>query len=212
MDVETGLFLAVATIAATVFLWNVTVGRTWADRLNSGVAFGLLPFRRPRVLGGRRLVAVWFAAALAVLATGPGDDGWLLDPVLPEPPFARLAALLLLAAAQFVTVGYKGSLAQQVDAELDERERAIRDRVYLYGYRIVTSLVAIVIVAALLVSVPGFPGASGFRVDLDPAVLHDHLLVAVLALWAIPSLVHAWIDPRSDEPLPEPVPGRGPGS
>lgn len=136
---------------------------------------------------------LWFAAALACLATLPGVIG--IDAAAAAAasgPAIGAIALMTVAA-----VTYKRSLAQQPSDALDERERGVRELVYLIAYRVV---------AGTLVSVglADYLARSFWEVRIDWGAIPGETLLggAVLAatfLWVLPSLVHAWRDRTPDE-------------
>ncbi len=180
LEIPTGA--AILVVLAVVFLSTVAIGERLSDRLNSAPLE--LPAAweryRPRILAGKWLVGVWFAAAAAAL-------------LLPGGP-ARLAGLLAFAAASFLVIGYRRSLAQQPAEALDERERSLQRSIYVSAYRILASAIGIAAVALML--------AEARVLDLrllPPADDGTAVLVALIFVWVAPSLVHAWLDPRPDE-------------
>lgn len=192
--IEQGLpFAVVAGIVLASFVLNVAFGMRVSDAFNAGAIEINTPWRRPRLLAGRPLVALWFAAALAFLATLPGVVG--IDAAaaaVASGPAIGAIALMTVAA-----VTYKRSLAQQPTDALDEREREVRDSLYLISYRIVASvLVGVGIAGYAAIAI------ANERIDWD-AIAADALIGgAVLAatfIWVLPSLVHAWHDRRPDE-------------
>jgi hypothetical protein len=127
------------------------------------------------------------------IATLPGAivvDGAVLQ-------ISSLPALLLLAVLTVAVVTYKRSLAQQPDIQLDERERGVRDTLYLTSYRIAFSILAGIFLAGFMAKF-----IADLEVNLDQIPTDTALGIAVTAamfLWVLPSLVHAWTDPIPDE-------------
>jgi len=174
-------FAAVSFIVLLSFITNVAFGSKVADWTN------------PRILAGKSLVALWFATALLYIATLPGAivvDGAVLQ-------ISSLPALLLLAVLTVAAVTYKRSLAQQPDIQLDERERGVRDTLYLTSYRIAVSILVGIFLAGFIAKF-----IAELEVNLDQIPTDTALGIAVTAamfLWVLPSLVHAWTDPIPDE-------------
>ena len=186
-------FAAVTFIVLLSFITNVAFGSKVADWTNSAPVEINTPWKRPRFLAGKSLVALWFTTALLYIATLPGAivvDGVVLQ-------ISSLPALLLLAGLTVAVITYKRSLAQQPDIQLDERERGIRDTLYLTSYRIAVSILAGIFLAGFMAKF-----IADLEVNLDQIPTDTALGIAVTAamfLWVLPSLVHAWTDPIPDE-------------
>jgi hypothetical protein len=186
-------FAAVTFIVLLSFITNVAFGSKVADWTNSAPIEVNTPWKRPRLLAGKSLVALWFATALLYIATLPGAivvDGVVLQ-------ISSLPALLLLAGLTVAVITYKRSLAQQPNGALDERERGVRDILYLTSYRIAVSILAGIFLAGFMAKF-----IAELEVNLDQIPTDTALGIAVTAamfLWVLPSLVHAWTDPIPDE-------------
>jgi hypothetical protein len=186
-------FAAVTFIVLLSFITNVAFGSKVADWTNSAPVENNTPWKRPRFLAGKSLVALWFTTALLYIATLPGAivvDGVVLQ-------ISSLPALLLLAGLTVAVITYKRSLAQQPDIQLDERERGVRDTLYLTSYRIAVSILAGIFLAGFMEKF-----IADLEVNLDQIPTDTALGIAVTAamfLWVLPSLVHAWTDPIPDE-------------
>ncbi len=186
-------FATVTFIVLLSFITNVAFGSRVADWTNSAPIEVNTPWKRPRILAGKSLVALWFATALLYIATLPGAivvDGAVLQ-------ISSLPALLLLAVLTVAAVTYKRSLAQQPDIQLDERERGVRDTLYLTSYRIVGSILVGIFLAGFIAKF-----IAELEVNLDQIPTDTALGIAATAamfLWVLPSLVHAWTDPIPDE-------------
>ena len=186
-------FAAVTFIVLLSFITNVAFGSKVADWTNSAPIEVNTPWKRPRLLAGKSLVALWFATALLYIATLPGAivvDGVVLQ-------ISSLPALLLLAGLTVAVITYKRSLAQQPNGALDERERGVRDTLYLTSYRIAVSILAGIFLAGFIAKF-----IAELEVNLDQIPTDTALGIAVTAamfLWVLPSLVHAWTDPIPDE-------------
>ena len=186
-------FAAVTFIVLLSFITNVAFGSRVADWTNSAPIEVNTPWKRPRLLAGKSLVVLWFTTALLYIATLPGAivvDGVVLQ-------ISSLPALLLLAGLTVAVITYKRSLAQQPDIQLDERERGIRDTLYLTSYRIAVSILAGIFLAGFMAKF-----IADLEVNLDQIPTDTALGIAVTAamfLWVLPSLVHAWTDPIPDE-------------
>ena len=186
-------FAAVTFIVLLSFITNVAFGSKVADWTNSAPIEVNTPWKRPRFLAGKSLVALWFATALLYIATLPGAivvDGVVLQ-------ISSLPALLLLAVLTAAVITYKRSLAQQPDIQLDERERGIRDTLYLTSYRIAVSILVGIFLAGFIAKF-----IAGLEINLDQIPTDTALGIAVTAamfFWVLPSLVHAWTDPVPDE-------------
>ena len=186
-------FAAVSFIVLLSFITNVAFGSTVADWTNSAPIEVNTSWKRPRLLAGKSLVALWFTTALLYIATLPGAvvvDGVVLQ-------ISSLPALLLLAVLTVAVITYKRSLAQQPNGSLDERERGVRDTLYLTSYRIAVSILAGIFLAGFMAKF-----IPELEVNLDQIPTDTALGIAVTAamfLWVLPSLVHAWTDPIPDE-------------
>jgi hypothetical protein len=186
-------FAAVTFIVLLSFITNVAFGSKVADWTNSAPIEVNTTWKRPRLLAGKSLVALWFATALLYIATLPGAivvDGVVLQ-------ISSLPALLLLAGLTVAVITYKRSLAQQPNGALDERERGVRDTLYLTSYRIAASILAGIFLAGFMAKF-----IVELEVNLDQIPTDTALGIAVTAvmfLWVLPSLVHAWTDPIPDE-------------
>ena len=186
-------FAVVSFIVLLSFITNVAFGSKVADWTNSAPIEVNTPWKRPRLLAGKSLVALWFATALLYIAALPGAiivDGVVLQ-------ISSLPALLLLAGLTVAVITYKRSLAQQPNGALDERERGIRDTLYLTSYRIAVSILAGIFLAGFMAKF-----IAELEVNLDQIPTDTALGIAVTAamfLWVLPSLVHAWTDPIPDE-------------
>ena len=186
-------FAAVSFIVLLSFTTNVAFGSKVADWTNSAPIEVNSPWKRPRLLAGKSLVVLWFVTAFLYIATLPGAvvlDGAVLQ-------ISSLPALFLLASLTVAVITYKRSLAQQPNGALDERERGVRDTLYLTSYRIAVSILAGIFLAGFIAKF-----IAELEVNLDQIPTDTALGIAVTAamfLWVLPSLVHAWTDPVPDE-------------
>ena len=186
-------FAAVSFIVLLSFITNVAFGSKVADWTNSAPIEVNSPWKRPRFLAGKSLVVLWFVTAFLYIATLPGAvvvDGVVLQ-------ISSLPALFLLASLTVGVITYKRSLAQQPNGALDERERGVRDTLYLTSYRIVGSILVGIFLAGFIAKF-----IAELEVNLDQIPTDTALGIAVTAatfLWVLPSLVHAWTDPIPDE-------------
>ena len=186
-------FAAVSFIVLLSFITNVAFDPKVADWTNSAPIEVNTPWRRPRLLAGKSLVALWFATAFLYIATLPGAV--VLDGVVLQ--ISSLPALFLLASLTVAVITYKRSLAQQPNGALDERERGVRDTLYLTSYRIVGSILVGIFLAGFIAKF-----IAELEVNLDQIPTDTALGIVVTAamfLWVLPSLVHAWTDPIPDE-------------
>jgi hypothetical protein len=186
-------FAVVSFIVLLSFLTNVAFGSRVADWTNSAPIEINSPWKRPGLLAGKSLVALWFTTALLYIATLPGAI--VVDAVVLQ--ISSLPALPLLAALTIAVMTYKRSLAQQPDIQLDERERGVRDTLYLTSYRIAVSILVGIFVAGFIAKF-----IAGLEINLDQIPTDTALGIAVTAamfFWVLPSLVHAWTDPIPDE-------------
>ena len=176
-------FAAVSFIVLLSFITNVAFGSKVADWTNSAPIEVNSPWKRPRVLAGKSLVVLWFATAFLYIATLPGAV--VLDGVILQIP--SLPALLLLASLTVGVITYKRSLAQQPNGALDERERGVRDTLYLTSYRIAVSILAGIFLAGFIAKF-----IAELEVNLDQIPTDTALGIAVTAamfFWVLPSLV-----------------------
>ena len=186
-------FAAVSFIVLLSFITNVAFDSKVTDWTNSAPIEVNSPWKRPRLLAGKSLVVLWFVTAFLYIATLPGAvvlNGAVLQT-------SSLLALLLLAGLTVAVITYKRSLAHQPNGALDERERGVRDTLYLTSYRIVGSILAGIFLAGFIAKF-----IAELEVNLDQIPTDTALGIAVTAatfLWVLPSLVHAWTDPIPDE-------------
>lgn len=186
-------FAAVSFIVLLSFFTNVAFDPKVTDWANSGPIEVNSPWKRPRVLAGKSLVVLWFVTAFLYIATLPGAV--VLDGIVLQ--ISSLLALLLLASLTVAVITYKRSLAHQPNGALDERERGVRDTLYLTSYRIVASILAGIFLAGFIAKF-----IAELEVNLDQIPTDTALGIVVTAamfLWVLPSLVHAWTDPIPDE-------------
>jgi len=186
-------FAAVSFIVLLSFITNVAFDPKVTDWTNSAPIEVNSPWKRPRVLAGKSLVVLWFVTAFLYIATLPGAV--VLDGVVLQ--ISSLLALLLLASLTVAVITYKRSLAHQPNGALDERERGVRDTLYLTSYRIVGSILAGIFLAGFIAKF-----IAELEVNLDQIPTDTALGIVVTAamfLWVLPSLVHAWTDPIPDE-------------
>ena len=188
------LFTAILGIVGLSFLGAVALPRRMSDQFNTASVEVHTPWKRPKILAGRSLVALWFLSAALHLALLPG----IVTTGEPLLAVSQLPSVLIVLALTLTTVSYKRSLAQQPDSEIDERERTVRDRLYLTSYRIISSILVLawLVVFALLVT-QGVDTLVVSELSLD--TLAGLGFLAAMLLYALPSLVHAWIDPVPDE-------------
>jgi len=186
-------FATVTFIVLLSFITNVAFGSKVADWTNSAPIEVNTPWKRPRLLAGKSLVVLWFVTAFLYIATLPG--AMVVDGVVLQ--ISSLPALLLLAVLTVAVITYKRSLAHQPNGALDERERGVRDTLYLTSYRIVGSILAGIFLAGFMAKF-----IAELEVNLDQIPTDTALGIVVTAamfLWVLPSLVHAWTDPIPDE-------------
>ena len=188
------LFTAILGAVGFSFLVAVAIPRSMSDRFNTASVEVHTPWKRPKILAGRSLVALWFLGAALHLALVPG----IVTTGEPLLAVSRFPSVLIVLALTFATVSYKRSLAQQPDAEIDERERVVRDRLYLTSYRIIASILVLawLLVFAVLMTQEVDVLIVG---ELSLDTIADLGFLAAMFLYALPSLVHAWIDPVPDE-------------
>ncbi|MFM8915962.1 MAG: hypothetical protein ACKOFY_06910, partial [Candidatus Limnocylindrus sp.] len=65
-------FAALVAIVGISFLGNVAVSRKASDSMNGAVFEFNTPWKRPALLSGKRLVMLWFLAAVLYAASLPG--------------------------------------------------------------------------------------------------------------------------------------------
>jgi hypothetical protein len=186
-------FAAVSFIVLLSFITNVAFDPKVTDWTNSAPIEVNSPWKRPRVLAGKSLVVLWFVTAFLYIATLPG--AMVVDGVVLQ--ISSLPALLLLAVLTVAVITYKCSLAQQPNGALDERERGVRDTLYLTSYRIVGSILVGIFLAGFIAKF-----IAELEVNLDQIPTDTSLGIvatAAMFLWVLPSLVHAWTDPIPDE-------------
>jgi hypothetical protein len=102
-----------------------------------------------------------------------------------------------LAGLTVAVITYKRSLAQQPNGALDERERGVRDTLYLTSYRIVGSILVGIFLAGFIAKFIAELEVNLDQIPTDTAL--GIMATAAMFLWVLPSLVHAWTDPIPDE-------------
>jgi len=186
-------FAAVSFIVLLSFITNVAFGSKVADWTNSAPIEVNTTWKRPRLLAGKSLVVLWFVTAFLYIATLPG--AMVVDGVVLQ--ISSLPALLLLAGLTVAVITYKRSLAQQPNGALDERERGVRDTLYLTSYRIAVSILAGIFLAGFIAKFIAELEVNPDQIPTDTAL--GIVVTAAMFLWVLPSLVHAWTDPIPDE-------------
>lgn len=127
------------------------------------------------------LVAAW----LGLPAAGVTGIPWAI---------AVLAASGLMLLSNYGLYAFRRSMAQAPDADLDERQVAVRDRAYLEAYRI---FAAIMLLGLLIVGI--LPDAIDRPLDVTYETVQPFLLGAILYSIILPSAVVAWGEPDLDE-------------
>ena len=186
-------FAALVAIVGSSFLLNVAVSRKVSDSMNVAVFEFNAPWRRPALLSGKRLVALWFLAWVLYAASLPGAIVAVGDAA----GVATLPALVFMLLMTAAAVSYKRSLAQQADTQLDERERGVRNLLYLTSYRVVASILVLAWIAAFLALIVGEFDLALLQLPRDTAL--GLAFTGAMFLWVLPSLVHAWVDPVPDD-------------
>lgn len=189
--------LAAFGIVLISFLANVVMGPKILVAVRESLetppaVFDGVPVRRPRILAGKSLVALWFFTAIMYLASLQGVvqiDGAEIDF---KPP-----SLVLFLVATGAAITYKRSLAQQPDGALDEREISVRNSMHVVAYRTVSWLLSMMfLVFVLALVVPLGPADFG---RLSTEALLGAAFTVMSFVVTLPSLVHAWRDPVPDE-------------
>jgi hypothetical protein len=139
--------------------------------------------------GRRRVVAALYGAlAATVVAMAipnvPRSSAWWL-------PFAMvlLASILVTIGSAVVLYRTGQRLGDDEDAKLDERQRAVRDRAYLRAYRMVGTL--LIVLVQYMVIAPGFGWPLPERVHW--AILSWSVMLFTVTL---PSAILAWTEPE----------------
>ena len=148
-------------------------------RLDTHDSLGALDRIRPRSRRRALTVAVLAAHAVTVVLIAGGatlDGGYRA---------VELVALAASIAGYLVLRRVTGSLADEGDTALDERQTSVRDRAYLVSYRILGAGVT----AALLAV---FIAVDGFDVTLDARGLNALFWAVTGTAIALPTFVVAW--------------------
>ena len=174
-------------------------------RASRAVRFEASRWEWTRTRTGRRLLVAAVAVSLAGFLAGP----WVLEPFAVRDPGGAITVLVLTASLLvswplwvlsqlglwFLLDQATRGVLQHDPGDLDERQRAVRDRAYRRAYRVVqVALVAFLAVA----------WAAGPRLVSLSA---SHWLVVLTGLaWAtlvLPTVVVAWTEPVDpDDPRP----------
>lgn len=138
----------------------------------------------------RRPLAIWsilgYPVGVLVLTQGPGlGSAPAVSAVL------GVGLILSSLPAMFLVWRFRGQLAQGTDAQLDERQVAIRDRAYLESYRI---FVAAVLVVLLVVGIGSDIVDRAVTLTFD--TLNWYVMGVVLLSLVLPSAVVAWREPN----------------
>ena len=172
--------------------WTARIG---ADALRDGDRGGLELTRRRR----RAAVLATYLGYAALVGSFWLNGAADLPRWTAMLPIAAGAALL--AGLTTVFVGAWWDRANQVDAALDERERAVRDRAYRSSYTVVGTLCVTTVVYAAIAADSGRGWLPSTSNEWQAVVWGVLLLVMT-----IPTAVLAWTEP---DPVPdEPADGR----
>ena len=145
--------------------------------------------RRGRRRGTRRSLALITVALTTFLAIGlPGSlHGF------------GIVIVLVLAALDVILISASDGIAFARSRSLDERQRAVRDRAYRLGFRLLGLAVVLLFVVSILVAaleVYITHGTSGsVTMQLDSGVSGRTLVAIIELLLIMPTLVIAWLDP-----------------
>ncbi len=187
-----------AAILVASFLGNLAFGRRISDSINTAAIEVNTPWARPRLLSGRFLVVLWFTSALLYGISLPTtEDTFVGDGVL---SILALGFFLLMCVA---AMSYRRSMAHQADSTLDERERSVRNELYLFSYRVLASTAALIWIA-LFAAFTGFKIGSGEDLQIDFVLWENSAALALILIAfvvVLPSLVHAWLHPVQDDEL-----------
>jgi hypothetical protein len=187
-----------AAILVASFLGNLAFGRKISDSINTATIEVNTPWARPRLLSGRFLVVLWFTSALLYGISLPTtEDTFVGDGVL---SILALGFFLLMCVA---AMSYRRSMAHQADSTLDERERSVRNELYLFSYRVLASTAALIWIA-LFAAFTGFKIGSGEDLQIDFVLWENSAALALILIAfvvVLPSLVHAWLHPVQDDEL-----------
>lgn len=184
-----------AAILAASFLGNLAFGRKISDSINTAAIEVNTPWARPKFLSGRFLVVLWFTSALLYGISLPTtEDTFVGDGVL---SILALGFFLLMCVA---AMSYRRSMAHQADSTLDERERSVRNELYLFSYRVLASTAALIWIV-LFAAFTGFKIGSGEDLQIDFVLWENSVALALILIAfvvVLPSLVHAWLHPLKD--------------
>ena len=187
-----------AAILVASFLGNLAFGRKISDSINTATIEVNTPWARPKLLSGRFLVVLWFTSALLYGISLPTtEDTFVGDGVL---SILALGFFLLMCVA---AMSYRRSMAHQADSTLDERERSVRNELYLFSYRVLASTAALIWIA-LFAAFTGFKIGSGEDLQIDFVLWENSAALALILIAfvvVLPSLVHAWLHPVQDDEL-----------
>ena len=187
-----------AAILVASFLGNLAFGRKISDSINTAAIEVNTPWARPKLLSGRFLVVLWFTSALLYGISLPTtEDTFVGDGVL---SILALGFFLLMCVA---AMSYRRSMAHQADSTLDERERSVRNELYLFSYRVLASTAALIWIA-LFAAFTGFKIGSGENLQIDFVLWENSAALALILIAfvvVLPSLVHAWLHPVQDDEL-----------
>jgi len=187
-----------AAILVASFLGNLAFGRKISDSINTAAIEVNTPWARPKLLSGRFLVVLWFTSALLYGISLPTtEDTFVGDGVL---SILALGFFLLMCVA---AMSYRRSMAHQADSTLDERERSVRNELYLFSYRVLASTAALIWIA-LFAAFTGFKIGSGEDLQIDFVLWENSAALALILIAfvvVLPSLVHAWLHPVQDDEL-----------
>ncbi len=187
-----------AAILVASFLGNLAFGRKISDSINTAAIEVNTPWARPKLLSGRFLVVLWFTSALLYGISLPTtEDTFVGDGVL---SILALGFFLLMCVA---AMSYRRSMAHQADSTLDERERSVRNELYLFSYRVLASTAALIWIV-LFAAFTGFKIGSGENLQIDFVLWENSAALALILIAfvvVLPSLVHAWLHPVQDDEL-----------
>jgi hypothetical protein len=137
----------------------------------------------------RALIAAYLLTLAALAAVGWIDalNGGMRE----SDPTRTLWVVLLIVTLVQVALLNKATYGQFTLRlqQLDERQRAARDRGYRYGFRILAGAVTALLAVALYLPVDRLLGAANRMAWSAIAI------VGVYLMWMLPTMVVAWMEP-----------------
>jgi len=146
----------------------------------------------PRVARGLSVLSIGSLWAWFILKFYLGEGSGLASVVVGILALLGLGASMFLLATQYLNQAYGK------DQEIDERERAVRDRAHRYALNYVLWVFVLTYVVLEVASRAPAPTATGlvlgFPATISKGIVENYLTVLFFTTFALPPAILAWWD------------------